>query len=96
VTTRYTHFLIVFDHDHNRQVAPPREFDDAAEATAAYSATEEQYADERDHIEVVLLASDSLETVRHTHPVFFGGDVPFVDRLRRLVEEAETVRQQEC
>lgn len=64
------HFLIVFDHDQRRTVRRIQRFDDAGTANDAYAAAEQQYADEP-HIEVVLLGSDSVATLRRTHPNYF-------------------------
>ena len=40
----------------------------------AYAATEEEYRDRR-AIEIVLIGSDSIETVRMTHANYFDGSV---------------------
>ena len=45
---------------------------DPAEALSAYDAAERHFA-EQAHIEVVLIGSDSLDTVRRTHANYFGG-----------------------
>ena len=66
-------FLLVFDHRQGRLVSE-RDFglDDRA-ALLAYE-TEERAARGADHIEVVLVGSDSIDTVRITHANYF--DVP--------------------
>jgi hypothetical protein len=72
--TEILHFLIVFDHAERRMLVEPLVFSDAMEAVDAYFQAEQYYEDQRDRIEVVLLGSDSLETVAQTHPIFFRED----------------------
>lgn len=64
------HFLVVFDHERGELVGGIREFREAPAATEAYSWAEREYED-RPHIEVVLLGSDSIETLERTHPNYF-------------------------
>jgi hypothetical protein len=65
------HFLLVFDHRAGRLARPPKEYDDAAEAVAAYASTERAYEGQKD-MEIVLIGSDSLETVKRTHGNYFA------------------------
>lgn len=68
------HFLLVFDHTAERLVHL-REFgEDGESAVAAYGACEVEYED-RPSIEIVLIGSDSLETVQLTHANYFDGTV---------------------
>jgi hypothetical protein len=70
--TELSQFLIVFDH---QQAAPHQDiavFADAADALRAYDAAERHLA-EQEPIEVVLIGSDSLDTVRRTHANYFDG-----------------------
>ncbi len=46
-------------------------FTSAAEATAAYGQLERQHLDDRD-TEIVLVGSDSLDTVKRTHAQYFS------------------------
>lgn len=71
------HFLIVFDRD-AQNVLEANRFTDGEEAAERYAAMERQYGDQPD-IEIVLVGSDSIETVRRTHGNYFGEDagVPF-------------------
>ena len=64
------HFLLIYDVRAGAVTAPPREFDDAGEATAAYEAAERQHLLD-DHLQIVLVAADSLDTVKVTHGNFF-------------------------
>lgn len=66
------HFLLVFDHRLGRLVGPPREFRNADEAITAYSQTERMY-EKDESMEIVLIGSDSLDTIRETHANYFDG-----------------------
>jgi hypothetical protein len=46
--------------------------DDADRAVAAYAEAEALYGDRKD-VEVVLIGSDSFETVKRTHANYFDG-----------------------
>lgn len=65
-------FLIVFDHGHGALHQDVTVFADPTEALSAYDAAERHFA-EQEHIEVVLIGSDSLDTVRRTHANYFDG-----------------------
>ncbi len=71
---RLRHFLLIFDHKKGALLRPPQEFEDAQEAIAAYSRTEREY-EGREDMEIVLIGSDSLATVKRTHANYFAGDV---------------------
>lgn len=77
------HFLLVFDHTQSRFVEEPREFSDATEATSAYAEVEQRYSKE-DLVEVVLIGSDSFETVQATHSNYFDGTVALIALLERI------------
>jgi hypothetical protein len=66
------HFLLVYDHSQRRLVLE-REFTDAEEAGAAYAALEREHRTSP-AIEVVLVGSDSLETVKQTHGNYFEAE----------------------
>ena len=65
-------FLIVFDHQQGALHQDVAGFTDAADALRAYDAAERHCA-EQEHIEVVLIGSDSLDTVRRTDANEFDG-----------------------
>lgn len=68
------HFLIVFDHQAAKMLEL-REFGENSDAAvAAYAAKEEELRDHQD-VEIVLIGSDSLETVKLTHANYFDGSV---------------------
>jgi hypothetical protein len=68
------HFLLLFDHEQGELVAEQHFGEDAAAALQAYSDLERKHADDR-LIEIVLIGSDSIETVRLTHANYFDGTV---------------------
>jgi hypothetical protein len=66
------HFLLVFDHRRD-ELIDLREFaGDDDSAVAAYSETESKYSTDP-AIDIVLVGSDSLETVKVTHQNYFTG-----------------------
>lgn len=68
------HFLLVFDHEAGRLVEQ-REFGtDSDAAVAAYAAKEQELQGQKS-IDIVLVGSDSIETVRRTHANYFDGSV---------------------
>jgi hypothetical protein len=67
----FRNYLLAFDRD-TRELVEFLDFGHAREeAVAAYAPKEREYAG-NPRIEVVLLASDSVETLRITHPNYFG------------------------
>lgn len=70
--TTIQHFLLAFDHKKDRLVEQVEFGSDASAATAAYSELERKYKDDVS-VDVVLVGSDSLETVRVTHSTYFEG-----------------------
>lgn len=74
MSDRIQHFLLVFDHGSGHLIHTESYGEDADTALAAYSSTEADYGDRKD-IEVVLIGSDSFETVKRTHANYFDGTV---------------------
>lgn len=70
---KLVHYLLVFDHAEG-QLIHECPYDDGSEAVTAYAVAEETYRD-RERVEVVLIASDSIETIRRTHANYFDGTV---------------------
>ena len=64
------HFLLIYDL-RARRLIDVRTYHDAEEATAAYGQAELDHLDDRD-TEIVLVGSDSLETVKLTHGHYFN------------------------
>lgn len=76
------HYLIIFDHanDHREVI----EFGEDIEAALdSYTAKEDEFADHQS-VEVVLLGSDSLESVRATHSNYFPERMPTANWLVKL------------
>jgi len=68
------HFLLVFDHEKGRLVETKEFGTNSKAAVAAYAEKEKELQDRRS-IEIVLVGSDSLETVKLTHANYFDGSV---------------------
>lgn len=66
------HFLLVFDHDKNSLVEIVEFGADGPRAVAAYSTKESEFKD-HPRMEIVLIGSDSLDTVKLTHANYFDG-----------------------
>lgn len=74
MTQKIQHFLLIFDHDQGTLLGM-REFgEDSDAAVAAYAESERAY-ESAPRVEIVLIGSDSLETVRLTHANYFDGTV---------------------
>ncbi|HTZ07492.1 MAG TPA: hypothetical protein VMB72_00380 [Acidimicrobiales bacterium] len=74
MSDKIQHFLLVFDHEAGHLIEEQHFGEDGETAVAAYAAKEREYGG-RDSIEIVLVGSDSLETVRLTHANYFDGSV---------------------
>ncbi len=70
--TPIQHFLLVFDHDAGHLIETISFGSDGDRAVAAYAQKEREYGG-RPRIEIVLIGSDSLETVKRTHANYFDG-----------------------
>jgi hypothetical protein len=79
------HFLIVFDHDEATLLRTER-FEDSDLALEAYAAEERRVEEEHEgrRIEVVLIGSDSLDTIKRTHANYFDGTVAVSEYLAGL------------
>ena len=76
------HYLLVFDHDAG-ELTFEKLFDDSDAAVAAYTEMEKKY-EHRQRVEVVLIGSDSLDTIRRTHANYFDGSVSLTGLLAGL------------
>lgn len=72
--TKIQHFLLVFDHAKGQLLQEVDFQEDGAAALAAYAAKEQEHSGDR-NIEIVLIGSDSIETVRLTHANYYDGSV---------------------
>jgi hypothetical protein len=74
------HFLVVYN-GRERRIERREVFHDEERALTAYAAAEDENLG-RPEVEVVLLGSDSLETLRHTHGLYFeSGSEPDLPSL---------------
>lgn len=84
------HFLLIFDHAAGKLLSHV-EFDEVEAALDAYEGAEASY-DSSSNIEVVLVGSDSFETVRETHANYFDGTAALAKALvtitRRIQQHA--------
>lgn len=69
------HFLLVFDHSRSELVDLLSFGTNADDAMAEYARLERQHMNMADTIEIVLIGSDSLDTVKVTHANYFNGTV---------------------
>lgn len=78
------HFLLIYDIERGQLLGEPVVFDRADEAVDSYVQAESNFRDRRD-LQVILVASDSLETVKATHGNFFKREsiADFIDDLLR-------------
>jgi hypothetical protein len=72
MTKGINHFLIVFDHATGRLEDLIEFGEDSDRAVAAYS-DKERELEGRKLVEIVLIGSDSLDTVKLTHANYFDG-----------------------
>jgi hypothetical protein len=82
VTVPLTYYLLVFDHDQQKLVSM-EEFTDPETASSNYEELERTYRGD-DGFEVVLVGSDSIETIKLTHGNYFSGSV--ASAARRAAE----------
>ncbi len=68
------HFLLVFDRDAGRLIETIDFGTDSRRAVEAYTAKERQF-EGQPRIEVVLIGSDSLETIKVTHANYFDDSI---------------------
>jgi hypothetical protein len=69
------HFLLVFDHS-RAELVDLRDFGvDVKKAMAEYARLERDHMGKSDSIEIVLIGSDSLDTVKVTHANYFDGTI---------------------
>jgi hypothetical protein len=68
------HFLLVFDHVKGQLIQEEHFQEDGPAALEAYAAKEQEHSGDR-NIEIVLVGSDSIDTVRLTHANYYDGSV---------------------
>lgn len=72
--SKIQHFLLVFDHVQGHLIQEEHFHEDGPAALAAYALKESEYQGDRS-VEIVLIGSDSIETVRLTHANYYDGTV---------------------
>lgn len=91
--SKLQHFLLVFDHEKGRLIEDIREFGSGREAAddalEAYADKEREFRD-KSSIEIVLIGSDSLDTVKLTHANYFDGTAKVSKYLAGLLSEIKT------
>lgn len=75
MTASLNHFLLMFDHSRAELVKLTEFGTDVKSAMAEYARLEREHMKESDSIEIVLIGSDSLDTVKVTHANYFDGTV---------------------
>lgn len=81
------HFLLTYNRDID-ELVDVQEFEDALLATEAYEHAEREARHTDARIDVVLVGSDSLETVKVTHSNYFTGSARA--RTRTLLRNLAT------
>ena len=79
MSIRVQHFLLVFNHQQGKLVEVVEFGGDSEAAVAAYAAKERELQNDA-ALEIVLIGSDSLETVKRTHANYFQGPAASVER----------------
>ena len=74
MSDKIQHFLLVFDHAEGRLTHQDEFGVDIQAALLAYRAMERHY-DGRTDVEIVLIGSDSIETVKVTHANYYDGSL---------------------
>lgn len=72
--SKIQHFLLIFDHAQGHLIQEQHFHEDGSAALAAYSEKEREYQGDR-NVEIVLIGSDSIETVKLTHANYYDGSV---------------------
>ena len=74
-TMRLQHFLLVYDHK-ERKLVKVETFESSRIARDAYGEAErEARASDATRYEIVLIGSDSLETIQTTHASYFSDEM---------------------
>ena len=75
-TMRLQHFLLVYDHK-ERKLVELKTFDSSRTARVAYGEAEREARASGDatRYEIVLIGSDSLETIQTTHASYFSREM---------------------
>lgn len=80
------HFLLVFDHAAGRLIEQVDFGTDGTKAVKKYSEKESEFQDSRD-MEIVLVGSDSIDTVRMTHANYFDHSIALSKYLEGILPD---------
>lgn len=78
------HFILVFDRAAGRLVAEESFGSDSTGAVSRYSELEREYS-HREEMDIVLVGSDSIDTVRVTHANYYNGTTTHSQYLAGLL-----------
>jgi hypothetical protein len=78
------HFILVYDHAADKLIEEIPFGHDSDSAVKTYSDLEQEYRT-RKSIEIVLVGSDSIETIKKTHANYFGYGVVTEPLLRDIL-----------
>lgn len=84
---KINHFLLVFDHEAGELVEQIDFGSESAKAVREYTAKEREYQ-ERKNFEIVLVGSDSIETVKMTHANYFDNTIAMSKWLHGVLPES--------
>lgn len=80
------HFLLVYDRQKDMQIRQESFGDDVQAATDAYRIAELEYHDQP-WMDILLVGSDSIDSVRRTHSTYFTGiDATSFQRFLRTID----------
>lgn len=85
--TPLQHFLLVFDHHQGKLLEEIHFDEDSDAAVAAYAEKEHAYQGQAS-VEIVLVGSDSLDTVKITHANYYDGTVALSKYLAGLLDQS--------
>ncbi len=90
--TPIKHFLLIYDHKRG-QLVETREFGrDSQRAVRSYQDLEQAHREEP-WMDIVLVGSDSLETIQITHANYFTARSDTLEHtLRQILDAAHTVK----
>lgn len=81
MTSKIQHFLLIYDHGRGRLVRVEHFGTDSKGAVARYEEVEKIYRGDR-AMDIVLVGSDSLDTVKVTHANYFEANDEMADLTR--------------
>ena len=84
MSSAMNHYLLVFDHSSGKLVSH-RDFGSDQRLALSEYAVNEAYYHDKPEIEIVLIGSDSMETVKITHANYFDETVK-IERSRFLAD----------